>query len=235
MVVRALPGIRSNLRKHVAAQFQPGQFTVPILLSSVETSLKKLRTDYIDILFMHEASLNALHDDTLLEAMQRLQQSGKVRLIGASSEPDAVTAAAANPRLNAIQFPSHIGNGFARVATQRPTDHALLKIVNHPFGGADGSAKLRDQLATLAANTGTPQSLRTKLRSNEDGLLPDVALNLALGPDNHVVLATMMQPSHLHLNAAAVMKSRFDESERTQLRALLAAGVHASAGARLEP
>jgi aryl-alcohol dehydrogenase-like predicted oxidoreductase len=221
-VVRALPGVRKNLRKHVAAQFQPGQFTVPILTKSVETSLKKLRTDYIDILLMHEASVAAIHDDDLLAAMQALRDSGKVRVIGASSEPEIVADAAANEHLKAIQFPSHVGNGFARVGAQRTTDASMLKIVNHPFGGADGSLKLWACLEHVASDTAVPASLRAKLLDHDGGLLADIALNIALGSDNDIVLATMMQPAHLQMNVAAVMKSRFDVSELQELRTVLA-------------
>ena len=221
-VVRAIPGVRKNLRKHVAAQFQPGQFTVPILTKSVETSLKKLRTDYIDILFMHEASRAAIHDHDLLEAMHALRDSGKVRLIGASSAPEIVAEATANSSLKAIQFPSHVGNGFARAEALGHQDSSLLKISNHPFGGAAGSLKLKACLEHLASDNAVPSPLRAKLRDEDGSLLADVALNIALGGGNDIVLATMMQPAHLQVNVAAVMKSRFDVSELQQLRTVLA-------------
>ena len=221
-VVRALPGLRKGIRRHVAAQFHPGQFTIPILNTSVETSLKKLRTDYIDILLMHEATREAIHDDALLRAMEDLQSSGKVRLIGASSEPDVAEEAARNAAFGAIQFPSHVGNQFARASAPISRIASLLKIVNHPFGGAEGSLKLRASLDALATDDALPPSIAGKLRGEKDGLLADVALNLALGMDSQVVLATMMQPDHLRINAAAITNSRFDQSERAELRVLLA-------------
>ncbi len=51
---------------------------------SVEESLRKLRTDYVDLLLIHWPSDTVDHDETL-RALQKLKDAGKTRLIGVSN------------------------------------------------------------------------------------------------------------------------------------------------------
>lgn len=52
------------------------------LIQSVELSLERLHTDYLDILLLHRPD-PLLEPEELLEAWYRLRQAGKVRLLGA--------------------------------------------------------------------------------------------------------------------------------------------------------
>ena len=59
-------------------------FSKKYILSSVEGSLKRLNTEYIDILLLHRP--DALADpDEIGEAFERLQEDGKVRAFGVSN------------------------------------------------------------------------------------------------------------------------------------------------------
>ena len=51
---------------------------------AVDGSLKRLRTDYIDLYQLHNPTLDDLRRDDLHEAMDRLQESGKIRFWGVS-------------------------------------------------------------------------------------------------------------------------------------------------------
>jgi aryl-alcohol dehydrogenase-like predicted oxidoreductase len=46
---------------------------------AVDGSLKRLRTDYIDLYQLHNPTLDELRRDDVQEAMDRLQESGKIR------------------------------------------------------------------------------------------------------------------------------------------------------------
>lgn len=61
-------------------------FSSPMMELSVERSLKRLRTDYIDILFIHAPNndLEVFRNQELLSALERTKASGKVKAIGAS-------------------------------------------------------------------------------------------------------------------------------------------------------
>lgn len=51
---------------------------------SVDGSLKRLRTDYIDLYQLHNPTLDELRRDDIHEAMDRLQEAGKIRYWGIS-------------------------------------------------------------------------------------------------------------------------------------------------------
>jgi aryl-alcohol dehydrogenase-like predicted oxidoreductase len=56
---------------------------------AVDGSLKRLRTDYIDLYQLHNPTLDDLRRDDIHEAMDRLQEVGKIRFWGVSiSTPD---------------------------------------------------------------------------------------------------------------------------------------------------
>lgn len=73
-------------------EFQNSQshydFSAAHCLLSVERSLKRLQTDYLDILLIHSDGRDEeiLSNDALLETLHTLKQIGKVRTIGASTK-----------------------------------------------------------------------------------------------------------------------------------------------------
>ncbi|HEX6098393.1 MAG TPA: aldo/keto reductase [Thermoanaerobaculia bacterium] len=54
------------------------------IFHAVDGSLKRLRTDYIDLLQLHNPTLDDLRRDDIHEAMDRLQEVGKIRFWGVS-------------------------------------------------------------------------------------------------------------------------------------------------------
>ncbi|HEX9933931.1 MAG TPA: aldo/keto reductase [bacterium] len=66
---------------HVATKFAPG--SVREILDSVDTSLKCLQTDYVDVIQAHGLShVEAIQAPDTLEALRRLKKEGKARFIG---------------------------------------------------------------------------------------------------------------------------------------------------------
>ena len=69
-------------------------YTKEYIISACERSLQRLRRDTIDYYQLHTARLQHLHDGACIEAMQLLQQEGKIRYWGLSlntfePEPEA--------------------------------------------------------------------------------------------------------------------------------------------------
>jgi aryl-alcohol dehydrogenase-like predicted oxidoreductase len=56
------------------------------ILDACENSLKRLKTDYIDIYFLHRTDFNVPQEETLA-ALDLLIQQGKIRYIGCSTHP----------------------------------------------------------------------------------------------------------------------------------------------------
>ena len=69
-----------GVRQYVSQSFDPGWAT-----QSLESSLKRLNTDYVDVLLLHEATIKGANFPTTKKFMQDAVQSGKVRTIGIGS------------------------------------------------------------------------------------------------------------------------------------------------------
>jgi len=63
-------------------------FTADHFVKSLERSLKRLQTDYLDVLLIHSDGddLRILQNDALMETMQHFKKNGMVRAIGASTK-----------------------------------------------------------------------------------------------------------------------------------------------------
>lgn len=60
-----------------------------LMTSTIEASLKRLKTDYVDILYIHEVRDPATPtDEAIMEGLQSLKKQGKTRFIGISTHTD---------------------------------------------------------------------------------------------------------------------------------------------------
>ncbi len=220
-VVNAFPGLRKAAQRQVASEFTAGQFSVATLQASFETSLRALRTDYVDMLLMHAAPASVLAHDDLLEALSRLVESGKVRMAGISGDLAAISAYFAQrpPVLTTAQFALNPSNlGFV-AETQQHGD--LLLVANHPYGGPGGSASAK--VAALRNDERLPATLREKLTKGDPQVLPEVVLNAILADTGvGAVIPAMMQVRHIVGNVRALEDCRFTAQELDLLRKLLA-------------
>jgi len=65
---------------------KPPDFSPAAIVASAEASLRRLRTDYIDLLQLHNPPSEALRAPELREALERLQAVGKIRAWGVSAK-----------------------------------------------------------------------------------------------------------------------------------------------------
>lgn len=219
-MVRAVPALRKAAQAQAASQFVGGQFDLATLKSSFETSLRQLRTDYVDMLILHAAPESVLAQDDLLEAMGRLVASGKVRMAGISAELPVISRYFQERQkpLTTAQFALNLSLMDFVAQTQRNAD--LLLVANHPFGGPGGNAAARIQ--ALRESPTLPGTLREKLVPGDPQVLPEVVLNCILdGTGVTAVIPAMIQPHHIASNIAAIENCRFSPEELGILRASL--------------
>lgn len=81
-----LRGVRSVLRRAGVAKPAKRSWTVETLDRSLATSLRRLRTDYVDILFLHEPGAGEVdRSDDLVAALVRHKEAGRIRATGVST------------------------------------------------------------------------------------------------------------------------------------------------------
>jgi aryl-alcohol dehydrogenase-like predicted oxidoreductase len=63
----------------------PHVWTRDHLLWNIDDSLKKLRTDHVDVLQLHNATVEDVERGKLVDVLREIKAAGKTRWIGASS------------------------------------------------------------------------------------------------------------------------------------------------------
>ena len=96
------------IRKSIARQRSAGlnySFNISDIVASLERSLRRLRTDYADILYLHAPAADVLRDGPFEQLAEKLLREGKIRSFGVSCD-DLSTAhmALMLPYVQVVQF-----------------------------------------------------------------------------------------------------------------------------------
>ena len=70
------------------------EWSAQLIGLSVERSLKRLKTDHIDVMLLHSCNLEMLKRGEAISALARARESGKIRFFGYSGDNDAAAYAA---------------------------------------------------------------------------------------------------------------------------------------------
>ena len=80
-----------------------GDWRPASLLASIERSLKRLRTEYLDLIQLHSCSLAELEKGDVIAALERARERGLVRYIGYSGDGAAARYAVTCDRFDTLQ------------------------------------------------------------------------------------------------------------------------------------
>jgi diketogulonate reductase-like aldo/keto reductase len=206
-LVRSLASRQPMLRKILAGvarrTIRASRFDVESARRSLETSLRELRADRIDLLLLHEATLEDTRADGLLEFMEAAKQQGKIRAFGTGTEfrhvPEIVAEAPAFARV------LQIANGFGQwnlrqlgVDPERVViTHSALKIL----------PALETAFARLSAVDRAPTG-RNEFKSVGDSSLAGLLLGLAMHENPQgVTLFSSVQPERIRDNVTSALRN----------------------------
>jgi aryl-alcohol dehydrogenase-like predicted oxidoreductase len=227
LVPRARDLATPSARARVGASFSRGGFSAAEMKASVERSLAELRTDYVDVLYLHSCPAEVARDDELFAALEGLVQDGKVRCIGVASSAVAIAEVlrARIGQVRAAQFHQNLfSQTDALTIAAEPASAGIGRMAHQPFGGPDVLGRLRDSVERMRLDNGLSSPLREKLAVREEGLITDLALNGVLrnaGID--VAVCAMYSVAHIRANAAVVHASRFSDEEIAEVQAFFRA------------
>ena len=208
-VLRVAPEIRDLVRKGIVGEMSAGHFDVATMRASLEESLRQLRTDYVDVLLVHEAPENAYRQDDLMAELEKVVREGKARRTGVASTPKtAAYGWAANlPAIGALQFPA-----FFLGPSRWEQEHvgAKFMMVNHVFGGVGYAQQAMKLLAAMRKDENVDAGLRAKLDGDLRERLAEVAFATVLRATKaHVLVASMLKPENMRANLAGIESERF--------------------------
>jgi hypothetical protein len=197
-VVKRLPAVKSRLSRAARGLATRPAFSAAALRASIDTSLAALRTDYIDILLLHEAVVADLSDD-LFDELDRNVATGKIRTFGIGSE--AVAAAQiyrAEPRFCRImQFE------WSVLSAEAPRYPASFLITHR--GLSENLVRLR---AWLAENPQVAQAWSSELSLDvgRASILARLMLSAARAANAEgIVLFSSRSTDNIRANAALML------------------------------
>lgn len=115
---------------------RPPDFSADAIVASIERSLVRLRTDYIDLLQLHNPPAEALGDRHLLGALARLEAEGKIRTWGVSAKSPADALEAL------VTFGAPVVQANFNMMDVRALDSGLLAEVERRGAGFVGRTPL---------------------------------------------------------------------------------------------
>lgn len=112
------------------------------ITASIDLSLRRLRTDHVDLLQLHTCDLDVLQKGEALEAAQRAREAGKTRFIGYSGDNEAAMWAVESGLFDTLQVSFSVADQGPRKGLLKAAKaNDMGVIVKRPIAnGAWGSA-----------------------------------------------------------------------------------------------
>lgn len=198
-------------------------WTSKMITGSIERSLKRLKTDYLDLLQLHSCSLKVLGRDDVIRALLDAKQAGKTRYVGYSGDNEAARWAVDSGHFDTLQtsynlvdqrareylFPEARARGLGIIA-KRP-------IANAAWGYGNGASSLYRQRAREMAEMGPIPG------APDNPILLTLGFTLAHAAVDTAIVGTK-NPEHVQVNvefvehmlpipaeAVAELQRRYDE------------------------
>ncbi len=183
-LIAMFPALRILARRHTGTLLAPRRYDAAKARSSLETSLRELGTDYVDLFLLHEPTLDDVTNSDVMEFLNDARSQGKIRAYGISGPIHDVVAICRNvPGLASIvQIPNDaITRDIDKLApyanraiiTYSPFSNALKQVVDR----IKIAPRISDRWSKATGKDGMPTDeiafflLRYCLQANPSGVV----------------------------------------------------------------
>jgi aryl-alcohol dehydrogenase-like predicted oxidoreductase len=192
------------------------------LFRSVERSLKRLKTNCVDLIQLHSCSEAELRQGKAIETLQRMRERGYTRYIGYSGDSKAALFAVESGQFDALQI-------SVSIADQEAVELVLPAAEQHSLG-----VMAKRPLANMAWHNGDRppsdsygrtywerlQRLKYEFLQGDSNQAVSTALRFTLSvPGIHTAIVGTTKPERFAENAAAVQAGRLSEQAYENIRA----------------
>ncbi len=191
---------------HVAGDYQGEPWTAETVTHSIERSLRRLRTDYLDLVQLHSCDVDVLERGEVITALQDAQKAGKTRYIGYSGDNEAAAWAVESGLFQTLQTSFNLVDQRARTLLfPKAREQGMGIIVKRPLANAVWRAR-------RSPSAYADEYFRRAQILAQDGPLPNEPedpILLALGftlahPEVDTAIVGTRNPVHMRANIRLV-------------------------------
>ena len=177
MAVRALSPLRAPVRKIQAARVRE-LFKAELIEASLAESLRNLRTDYLDVLALHEPSPLDCANDEILTVLHRVVEKGYVRLVSIAGPLASIAAGVNKSALYGVaQLADNPFEQMLHSLREEISKDLGLFFITHSVFGRGALVRLRSLLAT---DNGELAPLTSQLGYRSPTMASELLLDYAL-------------------------------------------------------
>lgn len=213
-IASRIPYARAAVRAVTGKTLVAGHYGIADARTSFEESLRQLRIEYADILFVHDCAPTDELSDELLTYLQGLVRSGRIRAWGIATQPQWIAPLRAKLPVQPM-IVQHARNILDAGPADRCAGEVIPAILHSPFGSSGAFAELRRRLdrsppsATLIG--------RTHRLSTPDGMARLLLEGAFFQARDNPVLCSMFKPSHIRANVDALEHPWFGAAQCSTL------------------
>jgi aryl-alcohol dehydrogenase-like predicted oxidoreductase len=163
--------VLSTKAGHVAGDYTGRSWTAETVRDSIERSLRRLRTDHLDVVHLHSCSVEVLERGDVIRALQDAKQAGKTLCIGYSGDNEAAAWAVESGLFDTLQASYNLVDQQARnellpkaqqqgmgIIAKRPIANAAWGAETSPSGYADEYHRRAQIMAEEGPIPGAPEN-----------------------------------------------------------------------------
>jgi len=191
---------------HVTGGYQGEEWTAQTVTDSIDRSLKRMKTDHLDLVQLHSCEVDILEKGEVIEALQAAQDAGKTRFIGYSGDNEAGRWAVDSGLFDTLQTSFNLVEQHARTKLfSQAKAQGMGIIIKRPIAnGAWGATKSPSDYAAEYFR-------RAQIMLDEGAIAgaPDNRILLALGftfahPEVDTAIVGTHNPAHMKSNISMV-------------------------------
>lgn len=203
------------------------EWTKEGVLLSIERSLKRLKTDAVDLVQLHSCSLDELKKGECIEGLELARKQGKTRYIGYSGDSQAARFAVESGRFDSLQtsvnicdqecidltLPLALSKQMGVIA-KRPIANAVWRYDEEPKNGYHVQYWKRLQELKYPFATGETRNAQTP-----DGAAGIAMRFTAMQPGVHVLIVGTTKPERWKQNAELMKAGALSKEMADSIRA----------------
>lgn len=192
---------------HVTGGYSGEAWSYQTVSDSVNRSLKRLKTDHLDIVQLHSCGIDVLEQGDCIRALQDAKAAGKLRHVSYSGDDEAAHWAVDSGLFDTLQTSFNLTEQGARSSglLEKAEARGMGVIIKRPIGGGTWARARRGEDTPRGYDD---EYLRRAKKMADEGELPgepDDPILLALGftlaqPEVDVAIVGTKNPDHMKSN-----------------------------------